>query len=283
MKYTFGASVAVLALGVSGHAIAACPDDISKLRTDLQHNQSFQQRYTAGKIDRASYMRLLEAAQTFSTMGLERRCQDVLSGIREVADKIEAEAPATPPRTEPPRTAQPTPPQADRREPRSADRGSPETRQPRADRTDDRAARLSAAKPITGESVSFENLKGVDVRNLRNDDLGDVEDFIVERGQITTVVIARGGFLGMGVHYHKIPVNQVKVAHLSDNVRDKKSRVLVLDLSDEQVKALPRVTKESGQWVAADDDRRPAPDRRTSPPERAPSAPPTQPDGRPRQ
>lgn len=272
MKYTLGASVAVLAICVGGHASAACPDDINKLRTGLQSNQSFQQRYTAGKIDRASYMRLFEAAQTFSTMGLERRCQDVLAGIREVADKVEAEAPAAPPRADRPRTEAP----------RGADRAPPaDTRQPRADRTDDRAARLSAAKPITGESVSFENLNGVDVRNMRNDDLGDTEDFIVERGQITSIVIARGGFLGMGVNYHIVPASQVKLANLSDNVRDKKSRVLVLDLSEDQVKALPRVTKESGQWVAADDDKRPAPGR-ASPPDRAPSAPPSQPD-RPRQ
>src|SRR6188474_3001754 len=132
MKYTFGAGVAMLALLAGGHAIAACPDDINKVRSDLQNNQTFQQRYTAGKIDRASYLRLFEAAQTFSTMGLERRCQDVLAGIREVAEKVEAEAPATPPRTDQPRTEPP----------RNADRTPPsDTRQPRADRTDDRAAR----------------------------------------------------------------------------------------------------------------------------------------------
>ena len=81
MKYTLGAGVAVLALSVGGTAFAACPDDITKLRTDLQNNQSFQQRYTTGKIDRAGYMRLFEAAQTFATMGLEKRCQDVLAGM----------------------------------------------------------------------------------------------------------------------------------------------------------------------------------------------------------
>jgi hypothetical protein len=277
MRYTLGAGVAVLALMAGGHAFAACPDDINKLRTDLQGNQSFQQRYTSGKIDRASYLRLFEAAQTFATMGLERRCQDVLAGIKELAEKVEAEAPAQPrtdqPRTEPPRTAQPTAPPTDRR---------PDTRD-RADPDDTRVQKLRAAQPISALSVSFENLVGSDVRNMRNDDLGDVEDVVIERGQISSIVIARGGFLGMGVNYHIIPASQAKIANLGDDTRNKKGRVLVLDMSDDQVKSLARVKKDNGQWVAADDDRRAAPERRGTPPERAPSAPPSQPDNRPRQ
>jgi hypothetical protein len=277
MRTTLGASVALLALCFGGHAFAACPDDINKLRTDLQNNPSFQQRYTSGKIDRTSYMRLFEAAQTFATMGLEKRCQDVLAGIREVSEKAEAEAP----RTEPPRTAQPAPPQTDRREPRSTDRAPPaDTRE---SREDSRVQRLRAAQPFNTLSVSFENLVGTDVRNLRNDDLGDVEDVVVERGQISSLVIARGGFLGMAVNYHILPASQAKIANLDDNPRDKKGRVVVLDLSDDQVKALARVKKENGQWVAVDDDRRSAPERRATPPERSPSAPPSQPDTRPRQ
>lgn len=278
MRYTLGAGVAVLALMVGGHALAACPDDINKLRTELQGNQSFQQRYTSGKIDRASYMRLFEAAQTFATMGLERRCQDVLAGIKELSEKVEAEAPVPPPRAdqpraEPPRTAQPAPPPGDRR---------PDTRD-RADRDDTRTQKLRAAQPIGALSVSFENLVGSDVRNMRNDDLGDVEDLVVERGQISSIVIARGGFLGLGVSYYIIPASQAKIANLDDDTRNKKGRVLVLDMSDEQVKTLARVKKENGQWVAADDDRRAAPERRGTPPERSPSAPPSQPENRPRQ
>ena len=66
MKYCIGASVTALAL-IMGHAAnAACPDEISKLRTDLQKNESFVQRYSTGKIDRASYTRLFEAADTFA-------------------------------------------------------------------------------------------------------------------------------------------------------------------------------------------------------------------------
>ena len=96
MRYSLGAGVAMLAFLAGGHAIAACPDDINKVRSDLQNNQSFQQRYTTGKIDRAGYMRLFEAAQTFATMGLEKRCQDVLAGIKDAKEKASVIIPFAP-------------------------------------------------------------------------------------------------------------------------------------------------------------------------------------------
>ncbi len=277
MRYALGAGAALLALAVGGQAFAACPDDINKVRTDLQKNESFLQRYTAGKIDRGSYMRLFEAAQTFATMGMEERCQDVLAGIRELSEKAEAEAPKQPPAARPD-TARPAPPaQTDRREPRSADRAPPaDTR--RADGETVRTERLRAAQPINAVNVSFDNLVGADVRKMSNEDLGDVEDFVVQRGQVSSVIVARGGFLGMGVNYHMVPANQIKVANLDESARDRKSRVVVLDLSDDQMKAIPRVTKENGTWVPAADA-----DRRAAPPDRAPSAPPSQPNTRPRQ
>src|ERR1051325_1465281 len=96
MKYSIGASAIALTLVMGYSANAACPDEINKLRTDLQANQSFAQRYSAGKIDRASYTRLFEAADTFAKAGLEKRCQDVLAGIKELSEKVEAEASPSP-------------------------------------------------------------------------------------------------------------------------------------------------------------------------------------------
>lgn len=273
MKYALGASAAVLALAFGGQAFAACPDDIGKLRSDLQKNESFSQRYTAGKIDRASYMRLFDAAQTFATMGLEKRCQEVLAGIRELSEKVEAETPkpAPAPRADTDRAAPPAQTDRDRRTTDAAPPARPN------DREASRAERLRAAQPVNAAKISFENLVGADVRNMSNEDLGDVEDFVMERGQVSYVVVARGGFLGMGVNYHMVPAKQVKVANLDDTGRDKKSRVLVLDLSEDQVKAIPRVTKENGEWVPVADDRRTTPNRSPTPPDRAPAAPPTKP------
>ncbi len=272
MKYALGASAAVLTLALGGQAFAACPDDIGKLRSDLQKNESFSQRYTAGKIDRASYMRLFDAAQTFSTMGLEKRCQEVLAGIRELSEKVEAEAPKPAPRADTDRAAPPAQTDRDRRTTDAAPPARPN------DRDASRTERLRAAQPVNAAKVSFENLVGADVRNMRNEDLGDVEDFVMERGQVSYVVVARGGFLGMGVNYHMVPAKEVKVANLDDTGRDKKGRVLVLDLSEDQVKAIPRVTKENGEWVTVADDRRSTtPNRSTTPPDRAPAAPPSKP------
>jgi hypothetical protein len=240
--------------------MAACPDDIGKLRADLQGNQVFQQRYTAGKIDRASYTRLFDAAQTFATMGLEKRCQDVLAGIKELSEKAEAAVPAQPPgtapRTDMPRTTTPGTPRTD-------------TREPRNDRTDDRVERLRSAQPINALAISIETFVGSDVRNPENKDLGDVSDLIMAKGQITHIVIGRGGFLGMGISHHMVPAAQAKVATLTDDGRTARNIVVVLDKTDEQVKAIPRVKKERGQWVAFEDD------GRASPPGASPSAPPS--------
>jgi hypothetical protein len=219
-------------------------------------------------------MRLFDAADTFSTLGLEKRCQEVLAGIRELSEKAEAEAPNQPPpaRTDTNRTPPPAGADRDRR---TTDAAPPART---TDRDTTRTERLRAAQPVNAAKVSFENLVGADVRNMSNEDLGDVEDFVMERGQVSYVVVARGGFLGMGVNYHMVPAKQVKIANLDDTGRDKKSRVLVLDLSADQMKAIPRVTKENGEWVATSDDRRTTtPDRRTAPPDRAPAAPPSTP------
>jgi hypothetical protein len=194
------------------------------------------QRYSTGKIDRASYTRLFEAADTFAKAGLEKRCQEVLAGIKELSEKVEAEAPAQP-RTTP---------------------ATPRTDTPR-ERTDNRAERLRAAQPINTVNVSAETLVGSDVRNLEDKDLGDVSDVIMEKGQISQIVIGRGGFLGMGVHYHMIPANQSKVATSPTMARRPWHWLVVVNMTDEQFKAIPRVKKERGQWVAFEDDRRATP------------------------
>lgn len=163
MKTMLFAGVAAAAILAGFPGMAACPDDIGKLRTNLQNNQSFQERYTAGRIDRATYTRLFAAAQTFADGGLERRCQDVLAGIKELSEKKEAEAARQAPGTVQPGT------------------------QPRTDRAD----RLRAAQPLDAVSVSWDYIVGADVRNLADVDLGAVDDVVMEKGKITAIVVER--------------------------------------------------------------------------------------------
>lgn len=147
--------------------------------------------------------------------------------------------------------------------------GTPGTKPPvtRTDRSADKAvqermARLKAAEPAQTLAVSGDALIGTEVRNTRDQKLGSVKDIILADGRITAIVIARGGVLGMGTDYHHADFAQVKMTGDRETV--------VLDLAEDQVKALPKLAFEHGRWAPV-----PAKAGRTSPPDTAPAAPPS--------
>jgi hypothetical protein len=261
MKTLCSAAALAVALSADG-AVAACPDDIDKLRADLRGDKSFQERYTAGRIDRGTYTQLFDAARIFESNGMEQNCQQVLAGIRKLSQ--EADRTGAAPRARTPQGAQP--PSAD----------SPRTGQVPAQRDaatidDERKRQLRAAKALSEISVSAENLMGVDVRNTSDVDLGNVEDIVMEGGKIKSIVIGRGGFLGLGGAYYEIAPDKAKVATLdATGTRDLDNRIIVLDMSEQQVDGMPKVTKEEGRWIGAADQ------GRERPPSATPAAPPTE-------
>ncbi len=150
--------------------------------------------------------------------------------------------------------------------------GAPGTKPPAAqtDRSaadkaaQERQARLMAAETAQKLAVSGDAIMSAEVRNTKDQKIGSVKDVILSDGKITAIVIARGGVLGMGTDYHQIDFAQVKMT------MDMKT--VVLDLSEDQVKALPKLAREDGKWgpapVKADKDT-------STPPKAAPSAPPS--------
>lgn len=213
MKRILCASAAAI-LFAALPAMAACPDDITTLRAGLQKDQTFQRLYATGQIDRSGYMRLFDAAQAFSDMKLEARCQSVLAGIREVVEQTNAAA---------------APPPA------------------KIDET--RSARLRAAEAILDARVDWSALAGTDVRNLADEGLGEVEDVVMDKGQINGIIVVRGGFLGMGQGYYLVPASQVKIAQGTDAAGDEQSPVVVIDMTSDQIKAMPALTRKDGRWV----------------------------------
>jgi hypothetical protein len=149
--------------------------------------------------------------------------------------------------------------------------GSPGTKPPatqtdkRADQaSQERMARLKSAEPAQKLAVSGDAIIGTEVRNTQDEKIGTVKDIILTDGKISAIVVARGGVLGMGTDYHQVEFGQVKMTSDMETV--------VLDLSEDQVKALPKMAYEKGKWG-------PAPakaDKGTSPPARtSPAAPPS--------
>jgi hypothetical protein len=64
-----------------------------------------------------------------------------------------------------------------------------------------RNKQLASAVPVNSlkSNVRLDQITGADVRNRQDEDLGDIEDVVLNKqGQIEYVLISRGGFLGIG-------------------------------------------------------------------------------------
>jgi sporulation protein YlmC with PRC-barrel domain len=96
-----------------------------------------------------------------------------------------------------------------------------------------RAAPKSSAGPATVERTSAEHLIGKSVIGANNETLGKVKDVIIDpkSGRAKQLVLASGGFLGIGE-------KQVAVDYNDAEVRGDTSKIMIPDLSRQQVQAM---------------------------------------------
>lgn len=83
-------------------------------------------------------------------------------------------------------------------------------------------------------ALRADEIIGRDVRNLQNEELGEVDDVIVatsDAGQ-TYVIVAHGGFLGIGEEQVAVPLSSLRLTQDRD--------VLVLDMSKDAFGQAPR-------------------------------------------
>jgi len=85
--------------------------------------------------------------------------------------------------------------------------------------------------------LSASTLKGDKVVNMQGEDLGKIEDFMIdmERGRIAYAVLSFGGFLGMGDKLFAIPWQALTV--------DTAEKRLVLNIDKELLKRAPGFDK----------------------------------------
>ena len=72
---------------------------------------------------------------------------------------------------------------------------------------------MTASASITPAAlISAERVNGTDVYNLAGDNLGSVEDIMIDKvsGRAIYAVMSFGGFLGIGEKYHPLPWSALK-------------------------------------------------------------------------
>jgi sporulation protein YlmC with PRC-barrel domain len=112
---------------------------------------------------------LLTAAEVFARNGREEACQMVLAELRDMQEQRMAKL--------------------------------EEAGIPPDDVQSWRQERLVTAQPVDEleRTIRIENVLGADVRNLQDEDLGDIEDVVLDQeGDIAYVLVGRGGFFGVG-------------------------------------------------------------------------------------
>jgi len=88
------------------------------------------------------------------------------------------------------------------------------------------------------ELIGSSTLIGDDVYNREGEELGDIKEIMLDMriGRIGYVVLAFGGFLGMGEKFFAVPWDAIRL--------DEKSKRLVLDVDRERLVNAPGFDKE---------------------------------------
>ena len=81
-----------------------------------------------------------------------------------------------------------------------------------------------------GHRVS--QLLGRKVINEQNEDIGKIDDFIIDRDRVLFVILEVGGFLGIGAHRVALPISAVDM----DSV---KGKIRIEGASRDQLKKMP--------------------------------------------
>jgi hypothetical protein len=86
----------------------------------------------------------------------------------------------------------------------------------------------------SGGLISGGTIQGTRVYSPRGDELGHIEDVMIDpsSGKVVYGVLQFGGFLGMGADYHPIPFSRLQY--------DPRQEGYVTDLTQEQLEGAPR-------------------------------------------
>lgn len=151
---------------------------------------------------------VLAAAEVFARDGREEACQDVLAELRDMQEQRLAQL--------------------------------EEAGIPPEEVQSWRQELLVNAQPVgeMGGTIRIDNVLGADVRNLQDEDLGDIEDVVLDdQGNLSYVLIGRGGFFGLGQDL--VPVRWQDLRAVPD------ADTFVLDVDEEVLEQAPTVDRDA--------------------------------------
>lgn len=105
------------------------------------------------------------------------------------------------------------------------------------------AAAGNLDKKTTGPNIRASELIGMNIQNLQGDQVGEVEDIVlnVRTGKVNYAAVSYGGFLGIGDNLFAVPFEAFKVG----KERGQDEYVLVLDVTKEQLEGAEGFDKDS--------------------------------------
>jgi sporulation protein YlmC with PRC-barrel domain len=87
-----------------------------------------------------------------------------------------------------------------------------------------------------GATIRASQLNGMDIKNSNGDDIGEVQDLVIDSsGKVRYVAVQYGGFLGLGSKLFAVPFEAFKVRQDPDDPDDNDDYVLTLDVTKDQL------------------------------------------------
>jgi sporulation protein YlmC with PRC-barrel domain len=98
---------------------------------------------------------------------------------------------------------------------------------------------MTTATTLATNALSAKSLIGSRVVNLKKENLGKMEDLVIEPrdGRVSFAILSFGGFLGMGEKLFAVPLQAMKTSAEDD-------RTFVLDADKEKLKNAPSFEKD---------------------------------------
>lgn len=95
-----------------------------------------------------------------------------------------------------------------------------------------------------GKGYRVSQLIGRDVINEQNEEIGEIDDFVIGRDQVLFVILEVGGFLGIGGHLVAMPASAIDMETVKGKIRIKSA-------SRAQLKKMPEFSYGKDQGTSA--------------------------------